>query len=194
MCKFLFLAVVLLFSQVAAFSGKCTSRVATSIPRASLRYRTNEVAMKVAVPIPVGVTDKLYAAGLALTRKTSSLSNAWKALAVFCAAVVAKLTTSVSKQVGKASNVMEVGWTKRGTGGAFSRTIEVWAFAFSFLYKYVSSSVSQSVSTRTSASIAHTVLEVQQPLTPIYPTLYDRFKSRSSRKEIKMFTRKQKVS
>jgi hypothetical protein len=139
MCKFLAFAFILLISQVAAFSGKCNSRVATSIRRLQSQYKTAELAMKVAVPtVPVGVADKLYATGLALTRKASSLSNAWKAFAIFCTALVAKLTSSVSKQVEKASSGMEIGWTKRGTGGAFSRTVEVWAFAFSFLFRYVS--------------------------------------------------------
>lgn len=40
----------------------------------------------------------------------------------------------------KVKNVsaMESGWLKRGNGGGFTRTVEVWIFAISFIYKYVS--------------------------------------------------------
>lgn len=42
------------------------------------------------------------------------------------------------KQKVKNASAMESGWLKRGTGGGFTRTVEVWVFAISFLYKYVS--------------------------------------------------------
>jgi hypothetical protein len=46
----------------------------------------------------------------------------------------AKMNTAIKLN----SDSMESGWTKRGYGGSFSRTIEIWFFAVSFLFKFVS--------------------------------------------------------
>ena len=55
-------------------------------------------------------------------------------------ALIATFRSTVASRIARAVGGMEGGWTKRGYGGGFSRTWEVWSFAFSFIFKYVSSS------------------------------------------------------
>ena len=54
-------------------------------------------------------------------------------------ALIATFRSTVASRIARAVGGMEGGWTKRGYGGGFSRTWEVWSFAFSFIFKYVSS-------------------------------------------------------
>ena len=72
----------------------------------------------------------------------AKLGAAWKAFGLLLIAWVAQVRSKISlkaKAVAGAVNAMETGWVKRGTGGAFSRTVEVYSFAFSFAYKFIKS-------------------------------------------------------
>lgn len=59
---------------------------------------------------------------------------------ILLAAIITRYRSKLAKGIALAVNEMEGGWTKRGYGGGFSRTWEVWSFAFSFIFKYVSTS------------------------------------------------------
>jgi len=67
------------------------------------------------------------------------LQTAWKTFGLLMIAWVAKVRAKISSKAVAAVNAMETGWVKRGTGGAFSRTVEVYSFAFSFAYKFIKS-------------------------------------------------------
>ena len=71
--------------------------------------------------------------------KFSQLSLPIKAVAVLFAAFFSKFSAKFSDKLKSAG--LESGWTKRGTGGAISRTIEVWVFAITFIVKYVRDSI-----------------------------------------------------
>lgn len=58
---------------------------------------------------------------------------------ILLAAIFARFRSKFARGIALAVSEMEGGWTKRGYGGGFSRTWEVWSFAFSFIFKYVSS-------------------------------------------------------
>ena len=59
--------------------------------------------------------------------------------AIICLiAIIVTFRSAVATRIARAVGGMEGGWTKRGYGGGFSRTWEVWSFAFSFIFKYVS--------------------------------------------------------
>ena len=98
--------------------------------------------MKVAVPINMLSTtsSKLLGMASSVQGQIGSLSSAWKAVGLILLAWLTQFRTKINlKIVTGAVNAMEKGWDKRGTGGAFSRTIEVYAFAFSFAYRFIKS-------------------------------------------------------
>eukprot|EP00607_Mallomonas_marina_P009763 CAMPEP_0182420818 /NCGR_PEP_ID=MMETSP1167-20130531/5908_1 /TAXON_ID=2988 /ORGANISM="Mallomonas Sp, Strain CCMP3275" /LENGTH=601 /DNA_ID=CAMNT_0024597301 /DNA_START=326 /DNA_END=2131 /DNA_ORIENTATION=+ len=41
------------------------------------------------------------------------------------------------KEIKNAAGAMETGWFKRGYGGSFARTVEVWTFAISFIFRWL---------------------------------------------------------
>eukprot|EP01038_Epipyxis_sp_PR26KG_P013975 gene13975-18744_t len=53
-----------------------------------------------------------------------------------CLSILSKVKQTVVAKSPNDANI-ESGWYKRGYGGSFSRTIEVWSFAFKFIFKYV---------------------------------------------------------
>jgi hypothetical protein len=57
-----------------------------------------------------------------------------QAIQLLVAGVVLSARSKLKQQV----QSLEGGWSKRGAGGSFMRTIEVWGFAFSYAFKYVS--------------------------------------------------------
>jgi hypothetical protein len=68
-----------------------------------------------------------------------NLALKWKALIIMTVVGIIRLPRIMSSKVVIAGlNKMEKGWARRGTGGSFRRTIEVWAFAIRFIFKYVS--------------------------------------------------------
>ena len=100
--------------------------------------------MKVAVPINTNMlsstSSKLLGMASSMQGQIGTLSSAWKAVGLILIAWLTQFRTKINlKIVTGAVNAMEKGWAKRGTGGAFSRTIEVYAFAFSFAYRFIKS-------------------------------------------------------
>ena len=51
-----------------------------------------------------------------------------------------KIGAKLNRTMSQATNKMEDGWTKRGSGSAWQRTVEVWGFAFKFGFSLVSTS------------------------------------------------------
>lgn len=115
----------------------------------SLRYnKLNSLNMKVALPIPPQsiVKESITTTTKSLTKLTktslfslqdkisNSLSLSYKALLALTAAFIARFR----KQINQTYNAMEDGWSKRGYGNAFSRTIEVWGFTITYLIKFFS--------------------------------------------------------
>lgn len=74
---------------------------------------------------------------LKVNKLMHSTFNGVRGYLLLLAGALTTLRLRMNYQVQSVTNGMESGWTKRGYGGGFSRTIEVWGFAISFLYKYV---------------------------------------------------------
>ena len=83
-------------------------------------------------------TAKLLNIAISFQRSLSAVTIAWSAAFVLLTAIIARFKSKFTSKFARAVSEMEGGWTKRGYGGGFSRTWEVWSFAFSFIFKYVS--------------------------------------------------------
>ena len=103
--------------------------------------RASSLTMKAAIPIPTGLVNagaKRIIDTLVIVNPLRSVNNALKTIVIFIVAYISRAKSKIKKQIKIASNVMEQGWNKRGTGSRFSRTVEIWAFAITFLVKFVS--------------------------------------------------------
>ena len=91
-----------------------------------------------AIPTPnINAVNAMNLFGLT-SRMSSKMAQVSVAIAALAAAAFGRNFVSIKKSFKSAASSMESGWKKRGLGGSFSRTIEVWGFAITFLYKYVS--------------------------------------------------------
>jgi hypothetical protein len=74
-------------------------------------------------------------------KSTSSIKKLFKSFSTRARttffAIVAIITGLRMRMFRTLNNGMESGWKKRGSGGSFARTVEVWSFAIQFLFKYV---------------------------------------------------------
>lgn len=106
---------------------------------APITHRSSSVTMQAAIPFPSSFdpanVSKIFGIGQQITTKWSRLSMA---VAAIFAAVLGKNIVSIKESFKSASTAMEAGWKKRGFGGSFARTVEVWGFAIYFLFRYVS--------------------------------------------------------
>jgi hypothetical protein len=95
--------------------------------------------MKAAIPMPMQATNfrKLFDTAFSFKQLTR-FGIAWRAIIVLITAYITKAKRKVTEKIRMTSNQMEMGWSKRSTGGSFARTIEVWIFAIAFFIKYVS--------------------------------------------------------
>lgn len=78
---------------------------------------------------------------VALRSALSSIYTPMRALFVVLLGFLFKIRNNFTKQgkLASSSDVkMESGWTKRGSGSGFARTVEVWSFAVKFGLQYVS--------------------------------------------------------
>ena len=83
-------------------------------------------------------TSKILNIVIPFQQSLSTVTIAWSAAFVLLTAIIARFKSKFTSKFALAVSEMEGGWTKRGYGGGFSRTWEVWSFAFSFIFKYVS--------------------------------------------------------
>ena len=115
------------------YVGKSATKITTDI---STRRDTS---LKATIPLPVTplIVNSKRLVEAFFTFPLSRIGILWRAVIVICTAFIAKAKANVKAKI-VVINAMEMGWTKRGTGSAFSRTVEVWVFAISFLIKYVS--------------------------------------------------------
>lgn len=88
-------------------------------------------------PVPLILNSKRFLQAF-FTIPLSKVGLFWRAIVLLCTAIVAKARSNLKAKLNDAANAMEMGWSKRGTGSSFSRTVEVWIFAVAFLIKYVS--------------------------------------------------------
>lgn len=88
-------------------------------------------------PVPLILNSKRLLQTF-FTLPLSKVGLFWRAIVLLCTAVVTKTRSNLKAKLNYATNAMEMGWSKRGTGSSFSRTVEVWIFAIAFLIKYVS--------------------------------------------------------
>lgn len=88
----------------------------------------------VAVSLPPSISTGPF---LATVRSAArSIVTPFRAAFLLLVGVLLKFKKNVNKQIKDTSAVMESGWTQRGSGSSFSRTVEVWTFAVSFAIKY----------------------------------------------------------
>jgi hypothetical protein len=111
------------------------SRLSLPPSSSSRLIHESQVVLNAALSLPsIAAKEALSAA-----KTFSKLSQVVGKLIIVIASVLASMKLKLKRQVRTAaSNVMESGWTKRGYGGSFARTVEVWLFAISYLFKYVS--------------------------------------------------------
>ena len=93
-----------------------------------------QVALPTSLPI-IGI-KRIFDFGIKVPQVTK-FGIAVRALLVILTAYITKLRNKFESKLQMAANAMEAGWTKRGAGNTFSRTIEVWFFAISFYLRYV---------------------------------------------------------
>ena len=67
----------------------------------------------------------------------SSLKSKWRPIVLLLTTLLVSLKSKVQSKMETAANAMEAGWKKRGVGGSFSRTLEVWGFAIYFVIEYI---------------------------------------------------------
>ena len=136
------LLVLLFINTISGFVPISRTLISTKngeysfLTKNSLKFRNiNELNMKVALPIPPQsiIKESITTTTKSLTKLTktslfsfqdkisNSISLSYKTLLALTAAFIARFR----KQINQTYNVMEDGWSKRGYGNAFSRTIEV---------------------------------------------------------------------
>ena len=71
----------------------------------------------------------------AVVAKATKLST-WLKLSTFTSLCIL-FRDKITNKVSETANKMEGGWVKRGEGTGFSRTFELWRFAFKFAYEYL---------------------------------------------------------
>ena len=102
-------------------------------------FRINAPIMAVFPAHAISLTTaKILNIAIPFQRSLSAVTIAWSAAFVLLTAIIARFKSKFTSKFALAVSEMEGGWTKRGYGGGFSRTWEVWSFAFSFIFKYVS--------------------------------------------------------
>jgi hypothetical protein len=126
-------------SNVVEFTLKTSKEIPSNIQqftvKASQRMPSN-IQQSAAAAVS-SVSDKILLSLAAVS--ISPITCVCITATILLAAIVAKFRSKFAKGIALAVSEMEGGWTKRGYGGGFSRTWEVWSFAFSFIFKYVSS-------------------------------------------------------
>lgn len=111
-------------------------------PVVASRHRVTRLST--ALPLPTQILDgalksSLFSKATApALRQLRSISFGWKAFVVMLAALITRAKAKLKREVKKAANQMETGWSRRGYNGSFRRTVEVWFFAIGFIFKYVS--------------------------------------------------------
>jgi len=90
------------------------------------------VLMLASIPFPLqpGSAGGIRALIAPVTRQ-------WKSIAIVFTAIIARLKMKAKKEIKNAAGAMETGWFKRGYGGSFARTVEVWTFAISFIFRWL---------------------------------------------------------
>lgn len=68
--------------------------------------------------------------------KLFNTPKVWTAVAAIVGAFIANKSNDIKSSINSAANTMESGWKKRGLGGSFFRTLEIWLFAISYIFKY----------------------------------------------------------
>ena len=94
---------------------------------------------RVAVLIPTlagQVSGKLAGLAVAVQNKSIALPAIWKAMSFFAVAFIGSMSRKFNVHVQGAVNAMEKAWVKRGTGSAFSRTVDIYVFSISFAFRY----------------------------------------------------------
>ncbi|RYH00859.1 hypothetical protein EON65_48725 [archaeon] len=96
--------------------------------------------MKAAVVFPsIGqLASKATKDFISWSKVASRISTTSKTLLITFIAFLTGIGLHFNERFKSAADVMESGWKKRGYGGSFARTVEVWTFAISYLFKYVS--------------------------------------------------------
>ena len=137
---------VVIFISVIALSTH--GFIQTNLAKSNKYGRTiSKHRLNTALPLPTQLVSGALRNTLFGKAKISTLpiffyiknvSVGWKAFVLMVAALVTRAKAKLKKEVKKAANQMENGWSRRGYNGSFRRTLEVWLFSVSFLFKFVS--------------------------------------------------------
>lgn len=125
-------------SNVLQFTVKASKEIPSSIQQLTVKASQNMPSniKQSAAGAVSSMADKILLSLAAVS--ISPITCACITATILLAAILARFRSKFAKGIALAVSEMEGGWTKRGYGGGFSRTWEVWSFAFSFIFKYVS--------------------------------------------------------
>ncbi|KAJ1435196.1 ABC1 family-domain-containing protein [Ochromonadaceae sp. CCMP2298] len=131
-----FLKAFVVLCMLAAADGFATS-LRPAVQRTQLRSPFSDPTLS-----PRALPGRLYSVtvpspftpGLGLSQALSKAFSPLRALALLFSAVILRMRGKIAAKV----QDMESGWTKRGSGGGFRRTVEVWGFAIGYIMKCVS--------------------------------------------------------
>lgn len=139
----LFIVALIISYQVNVLAFTGSSKGSLSYCKISTPFRhdksfnhASSLVMNAAIPIPsAAVVRSTVSTAVSVGKNVSKIVILVTSLVALLSTLVAKVRRKFDKAV---LTSMEGGWTQRGYGGAFSRTVEVWTFALSWTYKYVS--------------------------------------------------------
>lgn len=129
-----FLLLVLIISNVVYVYS--LSNYVVKLQNRKMYRNLQPMSMKAAISFPSINSDKTSGLFQA-TNIFSPFTKFWTVLTSLLSSIFLKKSESLRK-VKSNTDAMENGWKKRGLGGSFSRTVEVWLFAITYLIKFVS--------------------------------------------------------
>lgn len=111
----------------------------SSISGGKESYRVQVAKLTAALSFPSTSLTSIVKPIAGIPKILPQFLTGWRPIALLVVTILGTMRSKITKKINEATeNVMESGWVKRGKGGSFRRTIEVWSFAFQFLFKYVS--------------------------------------------------------
>mmetsp|Transcript_17062 Transcript_17062/g.28628 ORF Transcript_17062/g.28628 Transcript_17062/m.28628 type:complete len:697 (+) Transcript_17062:147-2237(+) len=113
-------------SSVVKYNGIRSAKILQPTIVSSFEISSLAVGAPASIAKEVAIKSSLF-----YTAATKAMTP-FRAVILLFAGIVFKLRNKIRRGV----KDMEDGWTKRGSGGSFSRTVEVWTFAVSFIFKY----------------------------------------------------------
>lgn len=105
-------------------------------PILSPQTRRLSPIMKAAFPIPSIQPDKITTL-FPIPDITKPIVQFVTLLATIVSAFFIQKSSKVQEKLKAAASQMEMGWKKRGVGGAFFRTVEVWVFAITYVFRFL---------------------------------------------------------